>query len=157
MNINEIIDRAFGKNVYPGDDNLTVYDRGGRNYDDTWKLLRGVDWREMPVYEFITGDTPIPDLTPEAFHYYLPALLKASLVDDLADYVWDSMKFYLNPKNARSDHPEFGYDNTEDFERFRSLLSNEERSAILAVMEEWKALGVLNEVEYQELRQAYQF
>ena len=54
---------------YPSDDLLTVCDPSVRDYDGIFQLLRGRSWCEMPAVEFIRGDTPIPDLTPEAFHY----------------------------------------------------------------------------------------
>src|SRR5688572_25646865 len=95
--INATIDEAFADVQYPGDDQLTVYRAEGREYDTTWKLLQGKDWRDMPVFEFMTCDTPIPDLTPQAFHYYLPALLKASFDVNLSANVLGSLTFYLNP------------------------------------------------------------
>ena len=107
----------------------------------------------MPVYEFITGDTPIPDLTPQAFHYYLPALLMASLTDGINDYV--SVEWHLNPANAKSDHPEFGYDATEEFQQFCSLLTPAQVKAIAATIEEWRARDWLGETEYHQLRNAY--
>lgn len=121
--LNEMIEAAFADVEYPGDDRLTVYGKKGRAYDETWKLLKGKGWREMPVREFITGDTPLPDLTPQAFHYYLPALLRASVTDGLSVYVLDSLTFYLNPQNARSNDPEFGYDFTAEHGQFQALLS----------------------------------
>jgi hypothetical protein len=81
MSLPDDIMAAFADTPYPGDDRLTVYNPSGRDYDETFQLLRGRSWRDMPVVEFICGDTPIPDLTPEAFHYYTPALLLASLDD----------------------------------------------------------------------------
>lgn len=154
--ISDIIDRAFADTVYPGDDDLTVYKKEGREYDETWKLLRGKDWRVMPVYDFITGDTPIPDLTPQAFHYYLPALLKASLSNDLRDWVLDAITFYLNPKSWFSDHPQYGYDSRQMFESFLSSLTKLQAGAVLAVVEEWRSGKCLDEEEYRELLEAYE-
>ena len=151
----DIIDRAFADTEYPGDDDLTGYPKEGREYDDTWKLLRGKDWRDMPVYEFMSGDTPIPDLTPRAFHYYLPALLKASLTEGPSQCVLDSLPFYLNPKSAHSDDPRYGYDCRTEHEQFRSLLSRPQRDAVMTTIDEWHAQGWLDDAEYQELRNAY--
>jgi hypothetical protein len=153
--LNAIIDEAFADVGYPGDERLTVYRSEGRDADETWKLLRGKDWREMPVQEFITGDTPIPDLTPQALHYYLPALLKASLLTGLSDFVLDSLTFHLNPKNARSDDPEFGYDSTTEYKQFRGLLSTRQVHAVSATIKEWYLRDLLADSEYADLRDAY--
>jgi hypothetical protein len=149
------IDEAFADVEYPGDDHLTVYRKEGREFDETRKLLKGRDWREMPVQAFIMGDTPIPDLTPQGFRYYLPALLKASLTEELSDLVLDSLTFYLNPKNIRSDDPEFGYDRTAEHEQFRSLLSNRQIAAVKATIEQWHIRSWIGDDEYAELCEAY--
>ena len=78
-NLLQAIALEFQGVQYPGDDNLTVYDSAGREFDETWQLLRGKAWQDFPVEAFMRGDTPIPDLSPAAFHYYMPALLTAAL------------------------------------------------------------------------------
>lgn len=156
--IDLIIDRAFAGTVYPGDDCLTVYDKEGREYDDTWQLLHAKNWRDMPVYDFIMGDTPVPDLTPQAFHYYLPALLKRSLSEDqsvASDHVFLSLTFCLDSKNAYSDHPEFGYDVRDEYQQFRALLTAEQIEAILGAIEKWRSLEWLDEDEYKSLVNAF--
>ena len=70
---------AFADNVYPGDTRLTVHGDCPLEYDETRRLLIGRSWQDFPAAEFIMGDTPFPDLSPEALHYYMPALLLATL------------------------------------------------------------------------------
>jgi hypothetical protein len=147
---------AFADSSYPGDDRLTVYDAAGREYDETFQLLRGRDWREMPVVEFIQGDTPIPDLTPESFHYYMPALVLASLDDtvDLNSDIADSLAFFLSPSSARNTTGEFPYDCTEEYNDRMSRFSEDQRAVIIRVLEEYVARGWEDE---EDVRQTIEF
>jgi hypothetical protein len=129
---------AFADTVYPGDDRLTVHNASGRAFDETFQLLRGKSWQECPVVEFMQGDTPIPDLTPEAFQYYMPALLLASL--DNGDIAC-SLAFYLSPTSARNTTCEFPYDDTENYHRRMMLFTERQRTAIIRVLDEHVARG----------------
>ncbi len=143
MSLHDHIVAAFGDTSYPGDDRLTIYDAAGRSSDETFQLLHGCNWREMPVLEFIHGDTPIPDLTPEAFHYYMPALLLASL-DDTVEANSDiagSLAFYLSPSSARNTTGEFPYDDTEAYNRRISLFTEDQRAVIIQVLNEYVVHG----------------
>jgi hypothetical protein len=140
--LTEAIAHVFSDNHYPGDDRLTVYDVAGREFDETFQLLRGKTWQECPVAEFIRGDTPIPDLTPEAFHYFMPALLIASLeASDIGGDVCGTLTFYLSPGSARCTEGEFQYDHTEDYLRRMRLFSKEQREVIIQVINEYVARG----------------
>ena len=132
---------AFADVSYPGDDRLTVYDPGGREYDETYQLLRGKMWRDFPVVEFMHGDTPIPDLSPEAFHYYMPALLIASLDENVEVDVSGSLAFYLSPASAKQTDGEFRYDDTEAYNQRMSLFTEPQRAVIIRVLEEYVARG----------------
>jgi hypothetical protein len=140
--LREAIGAAFASVGYPGDDHLTVYLATGREYDETFKLLRGKSWREFPV-DFIWGDTPIPDLAPQAFHYYMPALLLASLdVDhETAGNYASSLLFFLSPSNARLTTGEFQYDHTENFQQRMAQFNRDQRNVMIRVLEEYVALG----------------
>lgn len=142
MTLRDDIQTAFATNVYPGDDRLTVYDIAGREYDETFQLLHGKTWREMPVAEFLGGDTPLPDLTAESFHYYLPALLIAS-IDDTADFNADiagKLMFHLSPTSA-SVGGEFAFDDVERYEHKMSLLTKCQRDVVIRALEEYVARG----------------
>ena len=133
---------TFSDNAYPGDEHLTVGNAGGREYDTTFQLLRGKKWQECPVAEFIDGDTPIPDLTPEAFHYFMPALLIASIDgSDVDSDVAHSLAFYLSPRSARCPDGEFPYDDTEGYLRRMRLFTTGQREAIIQVLDEYVARG----------------
>jgi hypothetical protein len=150
--LREAIRAAFAGTPYPGDDHLTVYLPGGREYDETLKLLRGKTWMECPVTEFIHGDTPIPDLAPEAFHYYMPAFLLASIDPhhESCSDVAESLIFFLSPANAKNASGEFQYDDTENFGRRMSLFTREQRSVVINVLEEYVALNWATPQEISE-------
>lgn len=130
---------AFACNVYPGDDNLTVYDPQGREFDETFKTLRGKKWEEFPLATFLAGDTPVPDLTAHAFHYYLPAMLIASLgYTDLSASCANLIAFYLSPESSRMEG-EYGFDDTDRFEQRINLLTAAQKQAIRRVLDEYVA------------------
>jgi hypothetical protein len=142
--LREAIVHAFSNNVYPGDDRLTVYDPAGRECDETFQLLRGKTWQECPVAEFLRGDTPIPDLTPEAFCYYMPAMLIASIGDsDVAGDVCGSVCFFLSPSSARCTEGELylQYDHTEEYMRRMGMFTKHQRNVMIRVLEEYVARG----------------
>jgi len=132
----------FADSVYPGDENITESDPAGREFDETWQLLRGKTWQNLPVGEFLSGDTPIPDLTPKAFHYFLPGLLISSLnvCEETAVEVADALEFYLSPDSAHADG-EFAFDDTDRFSRKMSLLTDRQRAVIVRVFEEYVHRG----------------
>ncbi len=136
----EAIAGAFADCAYPGDDHLTVYDRAGWEYDETRKLLRGKTWQEMPVHEFLSGDTPIPDLTPNAFHYFLPALLIESFGHDVHD-VAGSLTFYLSPSSAKCDEKPYDYDATDEYNERLSRFTPDQLDVIIRVLQEYKRRG----------------
>jgi hypothetical protein len=141
-NLEERIEGAFANNRYPGDDNLTVYDRLGREHDDTFKLLRGKTWHEFPLREFVSGDTPIPDLTPEAFHYYMPALLTGALngCQDLSS----TLVFYFSPSSYEQladEYPQHRQFHRSNFSKRVALFSAEQRKVIADVFREFARRG----------------
>lgn len=145
------IQKAFADNRYPGDDKLTVYDPAGREYDKTYQLLSGKTWTDFPIAEFLSGDTPIPDLTAHAFHYFLPGLLIASLGNNeaiSADIV-NTLTFFFTPSNARSDG-EFAYDDSERFELRARLLTSRQRDVVVRVLREYVVRGWLDQGEVEE-------
>ena len=135
------IEAAFADVSYPGDDRLTVYDAAGREYDETYQLLLGKTWWEFPVIEFMHGDTPIPDLSPEAFHYYMPALLISSLDDNLDVDVTGSLAFSLSPASAKQTEGRFSYDHTEEFMSRMALFTAEQRNVMIQVLREFVTHG----------------
>lgn len=150
----ERIRAAFSENRYPGDDKLTVYNVGGRPYDETFQLLRGRQWQDMPVADFMRGDTPIPDLTAEAFHYYMPALLIGALANE-PDAAW-SLAFYLTPSNFEqlaNAHGDASF--RERFWESMACFDSEQREVISEVLREFVRREWLEEDEVTEAVQFF--
>lgn len=138
--LSQSVTMAFEDVPYPGDDDLTVYDQAGREFDETWRLLNGIRWQDFPVEEFIRGDTPIPDLTPAAFHYYMPALLIAALNGN--DDVGQSLAFCLSPSSAlNSEGPSYThYDDRKGFRARLAMFSSRQREVMIEVLQALVAL-----------------
>ncbi|MFO0902188.1 MAG: DUF6714 family protein [Pirellulales bacterium] len=87
---------AFSAVKYPGDDKLTVYSRAGRAHDEVWAILKGKEWTQCPVTVLMRCDTPLADLTPAAFCYYMPAFLLACLDNGESGDIAHSLVYYLS-------------------------------------------------------------
>ena len=152
--LREAIRAAFACVNYPGDNCVTSWHERRSEYDETGNLLRGKTWMECPVTEFIHGDTPFPDLTPEAFHYYMPAFLLASIDPnhESCGDVASSLIFFLNPANAKNESGEtyLQYDDTENYQRRMSLFTREQRSVVTRVLQEYVALDWATPQEISE-------
>jgi len=153
--LTDAIAAAFADNVYPGDTQLTVYDDCPLEYDETRRLLIGRSWRDFPAAEFIMGDTPFPDLSPEAFHYYMSALLLATLdpAMDANSDIAHSVVFYLSPSRAFA-KGEFGYDDREGFQQRMALFTRAQREVMA------ETLRMYVQLDFEEdrwIREAVEF
>ena len=146
---------AFADNVYLGATRLTVYGDSPLEYDETRRLLIGRSWQDFPAAEFISGDTPFPDLSPAAFHYYMTALLLATLdptLDANSD-IAHSVVFNLSPSSVFAEG-EFGYDDREEFKQRMALFTRVQRE----VMAETLRMYVQLDFEEEEwIREAVGF
>jgi hypothetical protein len=79
---------AFAVVPYPGDDNIAS--AGALEPAAIAADLRGKDWRDLKGVDFDYGSAP-SFLTPEAFRYYLPALLLNLLEDYDSPTYFDSL------------------------------------------------------------------
>jgi hypothetical protein len=88
----EQVRAAFADVPYPGDGNIVPGGPGAWEPDAIAEVLRGKDWRDLSGIDFEYGSAP-SFLTPEAFRYYLPALL-LNLLDGLGPQGWDSPTYF---------------------------------------------------------------
>jgi hypothetical protein len=85
MTTRELIESAFAEVPYPGDDNIADH-QDCLECDDVRAFFRGKSWRDLKLPEL--RGLPLPLLTPEAFHYFLPGYMLACLDDwKLADTI----------------------------------------------------------------------
>jgi hypothetical protein len=78
MTARELIEKAFADVPYPGDDNIAGH-RDCLECDDIRAFFRGRSWRGLKIQEL--RGLPLPLLTPEALHYFLPGYMLACLDD----------------------------------------------------------------------------
>lgn len=93
--VRDQIESAFAQSQYPGDHKLV-------HHEQDWEgapikaLFRGKHWREVSLDLLLSHTECIWHLTPEAFRFYVPAFLLASLDDD-PDTVYESTLYSLTP------------------------------------------------------------
>lgn len=91
------IERSFASAVYPGDDAL-VYDQSGDHLEciEVRDMFRGLAWRDVSYEMLVAHDTALSFFTVEAFRYYLPSYLLATINHfDEVDALPSSVVHYL--------------------------------------------------------------
>ncbi|MEP7285703.1 MAG: DUF6714 family protein [Chloroflexota bacterium] len=95
------IEDAFSNLAYPGDDNI-VYDNHDADPDviDTRTDFRGKHWKELSIDIINDHRDDLSYLTSEAFCFYLPAFLIASISypTELIDVLPDNLISRLTPR-----------------------------------------------------------
>lgn len=122
--LKEKITEAFRHVPYPGDDHLiTNQSPFWHEQQELGQMLRGRPWTSLRLVD--VHNTSATMLTPEAFHYYIPAYMLA-VIDDYedADVLPEYTFGWLDPVDTKI-HP-----TDEWFARFFSLLGAEQRAAI---------------------------
>jgi hypothetical protein len=114
------IEQAFAMNIYPGDENIGRVEI---------QEFRG-DWKALPLEVIIMGRGELGFLTPEGFHYYLPAFLRAALLHRLeVDTLVDNLFYHLSISET-DDTWETGR-----LMRIVALLTNHQKRVILKYFE----------------------
>jgi uncharacterized protein DUF6714 len=99
------IDEAFGNLVVPPEDRL-VYDNSGYHLEcnEIRSKFRGRHWQDLSVGDLLQEPDALSFFTNEAFRYFLPAFIKASLLDpERADRLPNAVLLSL----ARPDYSKF--------------------------------------------------
>jgi hypothetical protein len=95
------IDEAFGEMPYPGDEHIVACDCW--ECEDVKSALKGLHWRDVDV-SFERLDhlwEALSFLSPEGFHFYLPACMIISVMDfDRADIIPNCVISRLTPLYA---------------------------------------------------------
>jgi hypothetical protein len=118
------IERAFADARHPGVDRLV-------EYPDYWESPNVVQsfgdthWKSVPLDTLIEQRLSLPLFTPEAFRFYLPAFLRASLLHPSAvDTLTENIFYMLTPPPV-SAGPEM-----EQFLRRLSGFSAQQKAAL---------------------------
>jgi hypothetical protein len=105
----EKIERAFANTQYPGDENIANKDHCGE-CEELYLQFKGKHWSELTDVEFLRyHNAGLSLFNPEAFRFYLPAYMRAALVDrQTADVIVDSLQFHLMvPENTGTEAEEW--------------------------------------------------
>lgn len=121
MNTSELvgaIEVAFSSVKRPDDSDYTI--SKGEAFDESSEFF-GRSWQELDADFLERNRGVIYWFNPEAFYYYLPAFLKASLVTNDVGYCFiDSILFLLLPPDEK-----------EDFHLARWRLLNDDQISVL--------------------------
>ncbi len=121
MSLQERIKTAFAEVLYPGDNNITRCPYRCRPCQEIADYFKGKTWEGHGVEDLRDHHTALSLLTPEAFHYFLPAFMLASLESyDKTDILPDSIRF----------HFEFNLDHRDHFLVRLTKFSEEQRKVI---------------------------
>lgn len=102
-NVIVLIEQAFADTVYPGDDHLI---NAGHCPEcaDIYEAFRGRSWESLTDVRFLRlNEAALALMYPEAFRYYLPAFMRAAVVDPkTADVIPHGLEFNLMPHHSAS-------------------------------------------------------
>lgn len=101
MELVERIERTFAGVPYPGDDRI-VENVADLESSNLRKRFLGKHWSTLPLETLMDERSALPLLTPEAFRFFLPAYLHASVVHpDEVDVIPESVIFNLTPPQQK--------------------------------------------------------
>jgi uncharacterized protein DUF6714 len=94
------IESAFATVPYPGDDRIVGASAHWES-PDVLEAFRGKHWREISLDVLFTYRVSLGQLTPEAFHFYVPAALIAALLhSDATDTLRENLFSWLTPPDV---------------------------------------------------------
>jgi hypothetical protein len=108
----EQIEKAFADVPYPGDNNIANSYHGTVFCHDCAELARsfqGEDWRTVSLEKLIKYRDSIPSFKPEAFRFFLPAYMIATVLHfETVDVSSNNTLHELIPPTTREDQVNFG-------------------------------------------------
>ena len=122
MVLNQTIKAAFASVPYPGDNNITRCPYHCKPCQEIADYFKGKGWEGHSVEDLRDNHTALSLFTPEAFHYFLPAFMLASIESyDNMDILPDSIRY----------HFEFNLDHRDYFLVRLERFSDEQRKVII--------------------------
>jgi len=126
--LREKIISAFADVHYPGDDCLGAPD-GRDDGENVTEFFRGKDWRWLKSNELACGPHALHFMTLEAFHYYLPAYLLASLEEDSGDVI-DAVFHKITPPRPNVVFPHLDNRAVDEFQMRYEYFSPAQKQAV---------------------------
>jgi hypothetical protein len=117
---------AFADVPYPGDDCLGAPD-GRDDGENVTEFFRGKDWRWLKSNEL--WPPSLSFMTLEAFHYYLPAFLLASLEEDSGDVI-DAVFYKITPPHPNIIFPHLDNTAVDEFQAKYKYFSPAQKQAV---------------------------
>lgn len=132
MSLKETIKEAFADVPYPGDNNITRCPYHCKPCEEIAEYFKGKGWEGHSVEDLRDHHTALSLFTPEAFHYFLPAFMLASIESyDKMDILPDSIRF----------HFDFNLEHRDYFIVRLSKFSAEQRHAIVEFLRYMETQG----------------
>ena len=105
MPLKEAIKSAFATVPYPGDTNITRCPYRCRPCQEIADYFKGKTWEGHAIEDLRDHHTALSLFTPEAFHYFLPTYMLASLeANDIINILPDSIRFHFEFNLEHRDH-----------------------------------------------------
>lgn len=111
------VENEFAKAQYPGDENIGV-----REVDD---FIGQKEWKKVPLELLAHNQTAILSFFPAAYHFYLPAFLRAVLRHPQLEFLEHPIIYSLIPTDTPKGIPEQAF----------PLFTSGEKSVIVEFLE----------------------
>jgi hypothetical protein len=128
MSLSELIQEAFAEVPYPGDDRIADHDCP--ECEEVREYFRGKRWCDLQFPELRDRSESLPLLTPEAFRYFLPGYMLATLAN------WDEADMIPYGIIAIGGHPGDTPERKEAARKILNLFTPVQRQAVAAYLEE---------------------
>jgi hypothetical protein len=105
MSLKQIIEEAFAEVPYPGDNNITRCPYHCSECRRIAEYFKGKQWTGYEIEELRNNNVALSLFTPEAFQYFLPAFMLAS-VDfyEKGDIIPDAIRFHFEYSQEAKGH-----------------------------------------------------
>jgi hypothetical protein len=132
MSLQELIESAFADVPYPGDNNITRCPYRCRPCQEVAEFFKGKTWRGNSVEDLRDHHIALSLFTPEAFQYFLPAFMLASLEsNDQINLLPDAIRV----------HFEFNIDHRDHFLIRLNRFSEPQRNVIIQFLRHMESKG----------------
>jgi hypothetical protein len=96
MALKQTIETAFANVPYPGDDNITRCSYHCAECRRIAEFFKSKTWSDLTLEDLRAHHVALSLFTPEAFHYFLPAFMLASMVSyEKGDVIPDAIRFHF--------------------------------------------------------------